>query len=137
MNKASSLNYYWFSLGPVALGISTYHPLTEVEIDLFKRFLKVFELAYRRYLDIEKAEAQAREAEIELSLERVRARTMAMQKSDELAETAQVLFEQFSELGENPDQLSIGIVNESEKVLEIWLLCSGNPNEQNVQGFCQ
>ena len=125
LNKASSLNYYWFSLGPVALGISTYHPLTEEEIDLFKRFLKVFELAYRRYLDIEKAEAQAREVNIQLALERVRARTMAMQKSEELAETAQVLFQQFSELGENPDQLSIGIVNESEKVLEIWLSVQG------------
>ncbi len=47
LKTASSLSYYWFSLGPVALGISTYHPLTEEETDLFKRFLKVFELAYR------------------------------------------------------------------------------------------
>jgi len=60
---APSLNYYWYSMGPVALGISTYVPLNEQEIILFKRFYKVFELAYRRYLDIEKAEAQAREAE--------------------------------------------------------------------------
>src|SRR4030095_4721821 len=71
---ADSLNYYWYSLGPVALGMSTYVPLDENEIDLFKRFQNVFELAYRRYLDIEKAQAQAREAQIELGLERVRAR---------------------------------------------------------------
>jgi len=70
-------------------------------------------------------EEQNRELEIEASLERVRARTMGMQKSDELSETARVLFQQFSELGENPDQLSIGIVNESEKVLEIWLSVQG------------
>ena len=55
LETASSLNYYWFSLGPVALGISTYHPLIDEEINLFQRFLKVFELAYQRYLDIEKA----------------------------------------------------------------------------------
>ncbi|MBL0183520.1 MAG: hypothetical protein IPP96_15005 [Chitinophagaceae bacterium] len=54
LETASSLNYYWFSLGPVALGISTYAILTDNELDLFKRFLNVFELAYRRYLDIEK-----------------------------------------------------------------------------------
>ena len=66
LNTASSLNYYWFSLGPVALGISTYLPLSKKEIKLFKRFLKVFELSYRRYLDIEKAEAQSREARIEM-----------------------------------------------------------------------
>src|SRR6478672_13945169 len=37
-------------------------------------------------------EKQNRELEIESALERVRARTMAMQKSDELAETASLLF---------------------------------------------
>ena len=96
LNTASSLNYYWYSLGAVALGISTYEPLREEDINLFKRFLKVFELSYTRYLDIEQAIAQARESQIQLALERVRARTMAMQKSDELSETALLMFEQFS-----------------------------------------
>ena len=44
-------------------------------------------------------EQQNRELEIESALERVRARTMAMQKSDELAETASLLFKQISHLG--------------------------------------
>ncbi len=118
LNTAASLNYYWFSLGPVALGISTYEPLQEEETILFKRFLKVFELSYTRYLDIEKAEAQAREAQIQLALERVRARTMAMQKSDELSETAFILFQQFRQLGEYPVQITIGIFNEEKKVIE-------------------
>src|SRR6476620_2772893 len=99
LNTATTLNYYWFSLGPIALGISTYHPLNEEGTNLFKRFLKVFELSYRRYLDIENAEAQAREAQIELALEKVRARTMAMQRSEELAETAQLLFRIVESLG--------------------------------------
>lgn len=98
LETASSLNYYWFSLGPVALGISTYQPLTEDEINLFKRFLKVFELSYQRYLDIENAESQAREAEIQLALERVRARAMAMQKSTELADLVATLFDQLKRL---------------------------------------
>lgn len=84
LNTASSLNYYWHSLGPVALGISTYTPLSKDELDLFGRFLKVFELAYRRYLDIEKAHAQAREAQIEASLEKVRAVAMGMYKAVDL-----------------------------------------------------
>jgi signal transduction histidine kinase/ketosteroid isomerase-like protein len=97
--QAESLNYYWFSLGPVALGISTYAPLRSEETDLFKRFLKVFELAYQRYVDIEKAVEQAREAQIEAALERVRSRTMAMHKSDELTEVASLLFRQIRDLG--------------------------------------
>ncbi|WP_020598921.1 ATP-binding protein [Spirosoma panaciterrae] len=97
--EASSLNYYWYSLGPVALGISTYNPLSEQEIGLIKRFRNVFQLTYRRYLDIALAEAQAREATIEAALERVRARTMAMHSSDEFGGVAVLLFEQIKQLG--------------------------------------
>ncbi len=75
----------------------TYEPVTEVH-DVFKRFGSVFDQTYTRFLDLQKAEAQAREAEIELALERVRARTMAMQKSDELKEVIKVVFEQFVHL---------------------------------------
>jgi signal transduction histidine kinase len=124
LNTASSLNYYWFSLGAVALGISTYSPLNEEETNLFKRFLKVFELSYRRYLDIEKAEAQARESQIQLALERVRARTMAMQKSDELAETASLLFKQLLALGIKSTQMrtcAITTLKPDEPIGECWI----------------
>jgi hypothetical protein len=76
----------------------TYEPVPEAH-EIFKRFAKVFEQTYTRFLDLQKAEAQAREAQIQLALERVRARTMAMQKSDELADVASVLFQQVRELG--------------------------------------
>jgi hypothetical protein len=99
LETASSLNYYWFSLGPVALGISTYIPLAEDEINLFKRFLKVFELAYQRYLDIEKAIAQAKEAKIEAALEKVRAVAMSMNKPDDLLNICEVLYKEFQKLG--------------------------------------
>jgi signal transduction histidine kinase len=98
--KATSLNYYWHSLGPVALGISTYSPLKKEEHELFERFLKVFELSYRRYLDIEKATAQAKEAQIEAALERIRARALAMHKSEEFTEVAKVMREQMGLLGQ-------------------------------------
>ena len=98
LEKAESLSYYWYSLGPVALGMSTYAPLSEEEINLFKRFRNVFELAYRRFTDIQKAEAQTREAQIELGLERVRARAMAMQTSEELAELVDTVFKELTKL---------------------------------------
>jgi len=99
LETASSLSYYWFSLGPVALGISTYIPLSQEELDLFNRFLTVFELAYRRFLDIVKAEAQAREARIETSLERIRATAMSMQKIDELLEVVEIINKELHALG--------------------------------------
>ena len=72
---------------------------TEHQIDVLKRTAKVFDQAFVRFLDLQKVEAQARESQIQLALERVRARTMAMQKSDELAEVAGLLFKQVADLG--------------------------------------
>ena len=108
----------YFSQG--YLFIITYEELTEHH-ELFKRFGAIFQQTYTRFLDLQKAEAQAREAQIELALERVRARTMAMQHSDELSEVAAVLFKQISSLTKTPNRFNIGIVNEKEKAFDIWI----------------
>jgi len=118
LNTASSLNYYWFSLGPVALGISTYSPLNKKEISLFERFLKVFELSYTRYLDIEKAEAQTREAKIEAALEKVRSRSLAMHKSDEMNAVMEELLQRVRELEINFD--AAFIIEFRNDSFDIW-----------------
>ena len=79
--------------------VGSFEPLSNENIDIIQRFGRVFQQSYTRYLDVQKAEAQARESQIQLALERVRARTMAMQKSDELSETAVLLFHQIMSLG--------------------------------------
>src|SRR4029078_11855608 len=66
--------------------------------DVFKRFAAVFEQTYTRFLDLQKAEAQVKEAQVEAALEKVRSRSMGMQKSDELKEVIQVVYEQFVHL---------------------------------------
>jgi signal transduction histidine kinase len=131
IQTAPSLDYYWFSLGVVALGTSTYSPLNEEEIRLFKRFRNVFELSYRRYLDIEKAEAQAREAEIELALERVRAKTMAMHKSNDLLDLINTLSEQFQDLGFKVDVANFN-TNYREKDWDLWLWVSQTDKPERV-----
>ena len=118
---ASSLNYYWFSLGPIALGISTYAPLNDEEINLFKRFRNVFELSYRRFLDIEKAEAQAVEAKIETSLERMRASAMSMRKSEELITVCEAMYKELTVLGfTNIRNAQIAIKNDAR---QSYLVC--------------
>jgi len=121
LKTASSLNYYWYSLGPVALGISTYAPLTKENQELFKRFVRVFELAYRRYLDIEKAGAQAREAKVEAALEKVRSRGMAMHKSDELKEVIRLVLEQFIHLNIKAEHAGFYIDYKAHDDMHIWL----------------
>jgi signal transduction histidine kinase len=121
LQTAGSLCYCWFSLGWVALGISTFAPLTPEEITLFKRFMNVFELAYQRYLDIEKALQQSREAQIEVALERVRSKTMAMHNSHEVGESVAMLFDELSGLGVlgPSDRCGIGIM-QPQYVMEAW-----------------
>ena len=74
-------------------------PYSDEENATLMRFGKVFQQTYTRFLDLQKAEAQAREAQIEAALERVRSRTMAMQRSEELSEVATILFQQVKALG--------------------------------------
>ncbi len=93
---------------------------SEEQKEIVKRFAAAFEQTYIRFLDLQKAEAQAREAEIQLALERVRARTMAMHKSDELAETAAILFQQMKELGVTPERINICLIKEADNILEVW-----------------
>jgi hypothetical protein len=108
----------FFSKG--ILSFSSHERHSDEIVQLLERFAAVFDLTYTRFLDLQKAEAQTKEAQIELALERVRARTMAMHKSEELAETAQVLFQQLSELGGMPDRISIGIADEINAVVNFW-----------------
>ncbi len=61
-------------------------PYTDEENNTLMRFGKVFQQTYTRFLDLQKAEAQAREAQIESGLERVRQEQWRCIKSDELSE---------------------------------------------------
>src|SRR5688572_12734464 len=126
LKKANSLSYYWHSLGPVALGISTYVPLSEGELNLFQRFLKVFELAYTRYLDIEQAISQAREAQIEAALEKVRSRSLDMHKSDEIEQVLHAVFERLKELNIDFYTAIIILFIKDSKDIVWWLESKAN-----------
>ncbi|MEJ2584771.1 MAG: ATP-binding protein, partial [Robiginitalea sp.] len=102
------------------LGFNNKRKPTKEEIEIVRKFATEFGRLYQRFLDLKKAEAQAREAQIEAALERVRARTMAMHKSEELGEVAAVLFEQINNLGATLERLNIGIVREDEEIIAWW-----------------
>lgn len=66
-------------------------PPDEIEMILTKMGA-AFDLAYKRFEDLQNSEVQLREAQIEAALERVRSRSMAMHKSDELLEAGEIIF---------------------------------------------
>jgi signal transduction histidine kinase len=95
--------------------------LSEGQIEIVKRFAKVFEQAYIRFLDLQKAEAQAREAEIQLALERVRNRSMAMHSSSELTEVVGVLYDQLRQLGFRYGGANIVLMNPDTGNTQWWM----------------
>ncbi|HEX5655425.1 MAG TPA: ATP-binding protein, partial [Chitinophagaceae bacterium] len=98
-NFKEGVYYYDAMIRFGSFGILTNRPINDEEKNIQSRFAVEFERAYTRFLDLQKAEAQAREARIEAALERVRSRTMAMQHSDELKDAANLLFRQVKDLG--------------------------------------
>ena len=95
--------------------------LSENDVDVIKRFARVFEQAYVRFLDLQKAEAQVRESQIQLALERVRARTMAMQHSDELRDVIKVVFEQLVHLGLDIAHAGFGMDYKKSDDFDAWV----------------
>jgi len=95
------------------------------DLRLLERFAGAFDIAHLRFLDLKESEARAREVQVELGLERVRARTMAMFHSNELADAAFVLFEQLSQRGIDHERIAIGIIKEDESAIDFWVTRQG------------
>src|SRR4029078_11084576 len=117
------LNASFNSFGNLTL--ATLDPLSEEHFDILLRFAKVFDLTYTRFNDLKQAEAQARESQIQLALERVRARTMAMQQSDELKDAAALLFQQVQSLGIPVWSCGYNIWEKGEKTCTGWMSTNG------------
>jgi signal transduction histidine kinase len=105
----------------------TYEDVPEAH-DTFKRFAKVFEQTYTRFLDLQKAEAQARESQIEAALERVRSRTMAMHRSEEIADIVGKIFKELTLLDVALNRVLIWIFKPDKKYFEWW---SANPEAES------
>ncbi len=130
MPKFQITHCAYFSQG--YLMFITFEPEPESH-DIFKRYAKVFEQTYTRFLDLQKAEAQAREATIEAALERVRTRSMTMHKSDELSDVATVLYQQLSELSFKPLACAFAIADEKDRSAEIYITANGTVIPQSFK----
>lgn len=103
-----------------ALVMTTYIPPMEEARHLLRRFANVFELAYRRFVELKQAEAQVREAQIEASLERVRSRAMAMHSSGDLAATIGSFYRELQTFSITPRRCGVGLLDQEERVGELF-----------------
>jgi len=134
LDESSSLDYYFCSIGQGGLGLSTYKPINEDSLEIFRRFHNVFKLAYRRFIDIEQAEAQVREAQIEAALERVRSKTMSMHNSHDVGTTVVTLFDEVLKLGlDKSIRCGIGILDKETAHMETWSATSYSNGEVDLK----
>jgi signal transduction histidine kinase len=98
----------------------TYKPVPEAH-EIFKRFAKVFEQTYTRFLDLKRAEEQARESQIEAALEKVRSNSLAMHHSSELGQVVQSLFDRLTELGLLFDGALIFTFDKGKRNITLWI----------------
>ncbi len=102
-------------------------PSTGKEIDILNRFKTILDLTIRRYLDLRKVEAQAREAKIEAALERVRAKAMGMHSSKDLAETLSVVYRELKLLSATPRRCGVALIDKETRRAELTTM---NTTEQ-------
>ena len=112
------INSVFFSHG--FIGVTTNEPLAEGTVALIGRFAKVFQQTYVRFLDLQKAESQAREARIEAALEKVRAASMAMHQTEDIGAVVVVFFNQLKQLNIPFEQAWINIFHLEEGYLDTW-----------------
>lgn len=123
-SEVSELYFHAMFFSQGHLFVVSYQSIAE-HYAVLKRFGALFQQTYTRFLDFKKSEAQTREAQIETALERVRSRTMAMQKSNELPEVANVLFLQMQSLAMPDWNAGYCIWDEDKKGANLWMSREG------------
>jgi hypothetical protein len=102
------------------IGMNQIRPATKQEEDIVKKFANEFGRAYQRFLDLEKAETQAREAKIEAALERVRSHSMDMQSTANFASVTTEMFNQLRSFGEDLFATGIVFCDKHDGYVEQW-----------------
>jgi hypothetical protein len=109
-------------------GVMVQNEMPDDEKKILGRFAVEFERTYTRFLDLQKAEAQARESRIEAALEKVRGKAMAMHNSNDLALTASMVFTELRKLNIIPIRCGVGLLQkESKKIAAILNHVNGPP----------
>ena len=86
-----------------------------------KKFTSVFSLTFRRYQDLKKAEAQAKEAIKASSLDRVRAEIASMRTIDDLQRITPIVWQELTALGVPFFRCGVFIIDEARKSIHVYL----------------
>ena len=88
---------------------------------IFRRFAKLFEQTYTRFLDLKKAELQAWEATKQASLDRVRAEIASMRTASDLEHITPLIWKELTTLEVPFFRCGVFIINEDIEQVQVFL----------------
>jgi signal transduction histidine kinase len=112
-------SYFYFKEGLVFAW--TEKELTEAEIKIFRRFTSIISLTYRRYMELQKSEANAREAVKQAALDRLRAEIASMRTITDLNRITPLIWNELTILGVPFIRCGVFIMDDSQKLMHTFL----------------
>ncbi|MBD0286365.1 MAG: GHKL domain-containing protein [Flavisolibacter sp.] len=114
--------YYHFSKfsGGALLVISNKEPARQAR-ELQKRAALVFELAYTRFLDLQRAEAQAQVSKRQASLDRIRAEIASMRTTSDLQRITPLIWNELTTLGIPFSRSGVFIIDDAQQLIHTFL----------------
>jgi signal transduction histidine kinase len=110
----------------------TKDPLDAATSSELKKFAAVFGLTYRRHLDLQIAEAQAREAVKQASLDRIRAEIASMRTTDDLERITPLIWNALTVLGIPFIRCGVFIMDDLQKLVHTYL---STPDGKAIAAF--
>ncbi len=95
--------------------------LSEKDNEILKRFGKVFEQSYTRFLDLQKAELRAFEAIKQASVDRVRGEIASMRNSEDLNRVTPIIWHELETLEVPFIRCGVFIVDEDKEKIRVYL----------------
>src|SRR5215216_5634579 len=113
--------FYSFFFTEGTINVVTQQELTEEECTIMCRFAMIFGLIYTRFLDLQKAEAQARDVLKQTALDRVRGQIASMRSTSDLQRITPLIWNELKTLGIPFIRCGLFIIDEARQMVQMYL----------------
>ena len=107
-------------------------PYNEAEIKILKRFATIIDLTFRRYIELQKSETNAREAVKQAALDRIRADIASMRTIGDLDRITPLIWNELTILGIPFIRCGVFIMDESQQLIHTFL---STPDGKAIAAF--
>src|SRR5437762_3098642 len=107
-------------------------PYNDSEIKILRRFASIIDLTFKRYMDLQKSEASAREAVKQAALDRIRADIASMRTITDLDRITPLIWNELTILGVPFIRCGVFIMDEEQKLIHTFL---STPDGKAIAAF--